>query len=112
MLPTPWTVIQSTDVEVFPVFVNSTPVSVTITLTFQAEPANALPWIVYQYVPSHTLGTFPYGEAIVEVVPGQTVTTVFDVPSTGRIYCARIPHRFGELAGLTYEVEDLLWGKG
>src|ERR1700722_18016417 len=81
MLPTPWTVIQSTDVEVFPVFVNSTPVSVTITLTFQAEPANALPWIVYQYVPSHTLGTFPYGEAIVEVVPGQTVTTVFDVPS-------------------------------
>ena len=77
----------------------------------QAEPANALPWIVYQYVPSHTLGTFPYGEAIVEVVPGQTVTTVFDVPSKGRIYCAPAP-RFGEPFVLTYQVEDVLWGRG
>jgi hypothetical protein len=112
MLPNPWTVLESSDANIFPIFVNSAPTSVMVTLTFQAVLANALPWMAYQYKPSGALGTFPYGTAIAEVYPGQTVTTVFDVPSTGRIYCARIPHRFGELAGLTYEVEDLLWGKG
>ena len=111
MLPSPWTVVQSTELDVLPVFVNSTPVSVMLTLTFQAALADALPWIVYQYVPSHTLGTFPYGAAIVQVDPGQTVTTVFDVPPKGRIYCAPVP-RFGVPSVLTYEVEDLLWGRG
>ena len=82
-----------------------------VTLTFQAATSGELMWTVYQYVPSHTLGAFPYGAAIVEVNLGQTVTTVFDVPSTGRIYCISGPH-FGVSPVLTYEVEELLWGKG
>ena len=79
--------------------------------TFQAATSGELLWTVYQYTPSQTLETFPYGEAVVQVVPGQTVTTDFDVPSTGRIYCISGPH-FGVPPVLTYEVEEFLWGKG
>ena len=112
MLPNPWTVVESTEENIFPIFVNSASTSVMVTMTFQAVLANAVPWVVYQYQPGGALGAFPYGTAITEVTPGQTVTTVFDVPSTGRVYCTGLPHRFGFPTGLTYEVEDLLWGKG
>ena len=111
MLPNPWTVAISTEFNVYPIFVNSTKTSVMITLTFQAEVSGNLLWTVYQYTPSQTLGTFPYGAAIVEVNQGQTVTTVLDVPSTGRIYGRPGPH-FGAPSVLTYEVEEILWGKG
>jgi len=111
MLPNPWTVAESSQLNIYPIFVNSTKISVMLTLTFQADVSGDLLWTVYQYTPSQTLGTFPYGAAIVEVNLGQTVTTVFDVPSTGRIYGVPGPH-FGAPSVLTYEVEEILWGRG
>jgi hypothetical protein len=78
MLPNPWNVLQFA-----PIFINTAPQDVAVTLTLQAngdvDPDNPVPISVYD--PSAP-DTYP-GITVVSLYPGQTVTVTFDVAKNG-----------------------------
>jgi hypothetical protein len=93
----------------FPVFFNSAPVNVIVTLTFQANqngPTDGGPIFNAPPGTTSTSGLTP----IVSIFPNQTITVSFDVAADGGFVF------YGSGGGVssyvTFELENILWGRG
>jgi hypothetical protein len=107
-LPSPWNVLR-----LLPIFINSAPENVAVTLTLQAngevDPNNPVPINVYD---PNAPDTYP-GTTIVSLYPNQTTTVTFDVPKNGGwIFNPGLAVGAVENtpANVMYEVEDMVWG--
>jgi len=92
----------------FPFYKNLCPVNVVVTLTFVGNPVGGQ---------TANIANGPAGSAggdptVLTVAPQQTVTASFDVAANGGLLYENTAALAGTLMGVTYQVEDMLWGKG
>jgi archaellum component FlaF (FlaF/FlaG flagellin family) len=91
----PFNVLQGT-----PFFVNSTPWNLCVTLTFQGSNVDN----------TNGVAITQNGTSVTNVHSGQTVTVIFNVPSGGTL--SNLLTDTGATMGVTYEVENIDWGRG
>jgi len=94
--------------EGLPIFQNTAPVSLVVTLTFSATAALTAGSVGFQVVPAGTALPIIGGNPLFSIYPKQTMTVVFDVPS-GSIVVAL---NNNNPVYVTWELENILWGRG
>ena len=96
----------------YPIFQNFLPLNVAVTLTITNSSSVITNTAAFAVAPAGSALPFTDQAAtIFTVYANQTVTVTFDVP-TGGFICNNNASAIGLVPTLTYEVEDILWGRG